>query len=121
MKRKGKIMGTLSLSLLLASASTMLVNAAEESAMDYSNHSITVIASDFGDLEPELIHTGEEGEAEPRLFEKQYKVVSDKVTMRSGPGISYSAEGTLYKGDILYVADQSYYLKFYVFQVCVDK
>lgn len=45
MKRKGKIMGTLSLSLLLASASTMLVNAAEESAMDYSNHSMAVIAT----------------------------------------------------------------------------
>ena len=42
-------------------------------------------------------------EYEIKFFETKYKVSVTSVIMRSGPGYSYSAEGTLYKNDIVYV------------------
>ena len=78
-------------------ASAMPVYGQEVEVVTSSNGSGTEIIADT------IVSDAMSMQADVNLFEKQYKVISDTVIMRSGPGTSYSAEGTLYKGDILYV------------------
>ncbi|MBR1853825.1 MAG: SH3 domain-containing protein [Lachnospiraceae bacterium] len=97
MRNKAKLTVLMTLSLTAMIASAMPVYAQEVEVVTSSNGSGTEIIADT------IVSDAMSMQADVNLFEKQYKVISDTVIMRSGPGTSYSAEGTLYKGDILYV------------------
>lgn len=95
-KTKSRVLAALLLSLTF---STRMPVKAAESEMSV-NKIATDVCFNLTDTESKEMVRENTG---ARLFEKKYKISVDKVYMRSGPGTSYSVEGTLYKNDVLYV------------------
>ena len=88
--------------LILFLLATCMAFSQKVSAAELVSEEVCVLEEDAKE-EGGMSEQGIGGGEDPNLFEKEYIVIVSSVSFRSGPGYSYSVDGTLYQGDYVMV------------------